>query len=255
MRFEQYVGIDYSGAQTPSSRLRALQVFAARPHASPRKVQPPGAAKGHWSRQEVAQYCRSVLQSDESVLVGIDHAFSLPLSYMRRYGLRQWDEFLVDFARHWPTAEAHTSIESVRAGNPRAGDARELRLCDRWTATAKSAFQFDVQGSVAKSTHAGLPWLLWLRQSLGPLGHVHFWPFDGFAVPAGRSVLAEVYPSLYRRRFATEGRNADEHDAWSIAAWLRESDRRGVLERYFVPPLTPTERRRAALEGWILGVC
>jgi hypothetical protein len=53
-----------------------------------------------------------------------------------------------------------------------------------------------VQGSVAKSTHAGIPWLRFVRQRLGPC--VHFWPFDGWNIPAGRSAIAEVYPSLWR---------------------------------------------------------
>jgi hypothetical protein len=29
MKFKKHVGIDYSGAQTPESRLKALQVYAA----------------------------------------------------------------------------------------------------------------------------------------------------------------------------------------------------------------------------------
>ena len=40
----------------------------------------------------------------------------------------------------------------------RVGDASWFRLTERWTAGAKSVFRFDVQGAVAKSTHAGLPW-------------------------------------------------------------------------------------------------
>jgi hypothetical protein len=43
------------------------------------------------------------------------------------------------------------------------GDNNWLRLTERWTATAKSVFLFDVQGAVAKSTFAGLPWLLYLQ--------------------------------------------------------------------------------------------
>jgi hypothetical protein len=43
--------------------------------------------------------------------------------------------------------------------------------------TAKSVFHFDVQGSVAKSTHAGIPWLRYIRQHAK--APVHFWPFDG----------------------------------------------------------------------------
>ncbi len=39
-----------------------------------------------------------------------------------------------------------------------------------------------------------------------------------------------------------------------IAAWLTESDQRGILDRYFAPPLIDSERRIADLEGWILGI-
>jgi hypothetical protein len=45
-------------------------------------------------------------------------------------------------------------------------------------------FHFDVQGSVAKSTHAGIPWLRFIRRRLG--ARVHFWHFDGWDIPAGR---------------------------------------------------------------------
>jgi hypothetical protein len=59
-------------------------------------------------------------------------------------------------------------------------------------------FHFDVQGSVAKSTHAGIPCLLYLRRQLGT--RLHFWPFDGWSIPAGKSVVVEVYPSLWKHR-------------------------------------------------------
>jgi len=84
---------------------------------------------------------------------------------------------------------------------------------------------------------------------------VHFWPFDGFEVPEGNSVIAEAYPAIYKRRFPKKDRSSDEHDAWSIAAWLQEADRRGTLDQCFAPPLTLSERKQAKLEGWILGVC
>jgi hypothetical protein len=111
---------------------------------------------------------------------------------------------LVDFRRHWPTDEPGTYIDFIRDGRAgdglnRMGDSSWLRLTERWTATAKSVFLFDVQGAVAKSTHACLPWLLYLRkQCKQPL---HFWPFDGWEVPHGKSVVAEVYPSLWTKRF------------------------------------------------------
>jgi hypothetical protein len=252
VKFDAYIGIDYSGAQSPESRLRALQVFAANGDSEPSRSKPFLPGTKNWCRREVTQYCQQELQSGKVVIIGIDHNFSLPLSYMERYGLDNWDVFLRDFRRHWPTHEDSTYVEYLREDNPRCGDPTELRLCEKWTATAKSAFLFDVQGSVAKSTHAGLPWLLWLRQATGT--NVHFWPFDGFEVPAGRSVIVEAYPAHYKRRYRNMGRSPDEHDAWSIAAWLQEADRRGVLDSYFSPPLTLPEQKQARLEGWILGV-
>lgn len=254
MKFSRYIGIDYSGAQTPESRLKGLQVYVAGRDGEPAKINTPAVWAKHWSRLEVAQFCLKALESSEPVIIGIDHAFSFPMSYMRRYGLTRWDDFLNDFMRHWPTADPHTYVDFVREHNPRSGDSSELRLCEQWTATAKSVFLFDVQGSVAKSTHAGLPWLLWLREMPADRAHVHFWPFDGFEVPAGKSVIAEVYPALYKRRFPKTDRSPDEHDAWSIASWLQEADRRGTLDQYFAPPLTLPERKQAELEGWILGV-
>jgi len=119
-------------------------------------------------------------------------------------------------------------------------------------AGAKSVFHIDVPGSVAKSTHAGLPWLRYIREQVG--NRVHFWPFDGWEIPAGRSVVAEVYPSLWSRGFAREGRTSDQHDAYSVAAWMRQADLDGSLTEFFEPSLTPAERTRAQVEGWILGI-
>ena len=86
------------------------------------------------------------------------------------------------------------------------GNARWRRLTEERAGGAKSVFHFDVQGSVAKSTHAGIPWLRFIRQRLGE--RVHFWPFDGWDIPAGRSAVAEVYPALWSRSFAREDRTA-----------------------------------------------
>jgi len=78
--------------------------------------------------------------------IGIDHAFSFPMSYMQRYGIETWDQFLDDFMRHRPTADPHTCVDLLRDNNQRTGKTGELRLCEQWTTGAKSVFQFDVQG-------------------------------------------------------------------------------------------------------------
>jgi hypothetical protein len=167
-----------------------------------------------------------------------------------------WSVFLDDFQRHWPTDE-DIYVDFVRDGAcgnalARSGNRRQRRLTEVRAGTAKSVFHFDVQGSVAKSTHAGLPWLRHLRLASGR--RVHFWPFDGWTIPAGRSVVAEVYPSLWSKSFGREGRDPDQHDAYSIAAWMRRADGDGSLQSFFHPHLDEDERKKAEIEGWILGV-
>lgn len=262
MDFDLYVGIDYSGAETAESRLKALQVYVAEPGGAPRPERPAPPAR-NWSRQTIAHWLLAHIQSDTHLLVGIDHGFSFPRGYFERYRLDSWPAFLSDFCRYWPTAEPHVYVDLVRAGivwngrarppGERTGSPNELRLCERWTSSAKSVFRFDVQGSVAKSTHAGIPWLRFLREQGGE--RTFFWPFDGWQPRPHTSVVAEVYPSIFRNRYPKAARGADEQDAYAVARWLEETSRNGTLERCFNPPLTLPERQTAALEGWILGIC
>jgi hypothetical protein len=100
--------------------------------------------------------------------------------------------------------------------------------------------------------YAGLPWLLFLRDLCG--NRVHFWPFDGWRPPPGRSVVAEVWPPLWSRSFPQSSRDPHQHDAYSIAAWLRSADVNASLDAFFHPDLDFQARSIAAVEGWILGV-
>ena len=258
-QFEHYIGIDYSGAKTPTSSLPGLRVYAGDWLLGPEEVAPPPGPRKYWTRRGIAEWLRDELSRHKSTIVGIDHCFSFPMRYFEAHRLPpDWPKFLDDFQRHWPTDEDNTYVDFVRdgvrgKGSKREGDPTWLRLTESWTPSAKSVFLFDVQGSVAKSTHAGLPWLRFLRKQCR--NDVHFWPFDGWEIPPGRSVVAEVYPSLWTRRFANDkGRNADQQAAYAAAAWLRRADMDGSLVRFFNPPLEPRERTIAKVEGWILGV-
>jgi len=108
-----------------------------------------------------------------------------------------------------------------------------------------------VQGQVAKSTHAGIPWLRFIRNQVG--SRVHFWPFDGWDIPEGRSAIAEVYPALWSRGFSRNDRTSDQHDAYSVAAWLSRADRDGTLRAALHPRLADPDDIVARVEGWILG--
>ena len=67
-------------------------------------------------------------------------------------------------------------------------------------------------------------------------------------------MIAEAYPALWSHGFARQDRTGDQHDAFSIAAWLSRADRDGSLAAVLKPGLSPLERTIAQVEGWILGV-
>jgi hypothetical protein len=225
---------DYSGAQTPTASLKGLRIYLATDDA-PAEVLPPPAARKYWTRRGLAEWLVERLAEDTPTLVGIDHGFSFPLRYFEVHALKpDWPSFLDDFQCHWPTDDDHTYVDFVREGvcgngTARMGNARWRRLTEERAGVAKSVFHFDVQGSVAKSTHAGIPWLRFIREP-------------------------EVYPALWSRRFTNEGRTGDQHDAFSIAAWLSSADRDDSLVAFLKPDLSLPERAVAQVEGWILGV-
>jgi mannose-6-phosphate isomerase-like protein (cupin superfamily) len=256
--FARYIGIDYSGAEGAESSLKGLRIYEATPTMEPREVpRPQPSPRRYWSRKEIAQWLIDELRDGPPTLVGIDHAFSFPIKYFERYRLpRDWPAFLEDFQSHWPTDRDFTYVDFIRHGRrgnglARAGVSRWRRVTEMRT-RAKSVFHFDVPGSVAKATHAGLPWLLHVRRELA--GRVHFWPFDGWDIPAGMSACVEVYPSLWSRDVPRQGRTPDQHDAYVVAQWMRDADQDGSLPGYLDPDLPVAERKVAGIEGWILGV-
>lgn len=252
-QFKAYIGIDYSGASKPVKRLPGLQLFKASQNLEPQLIRTSAGQGWNWSRKEIAYWCLETLKNETPIIIGIDHVFSFPSTYMHRYQISSWNHFLDDFHRHWPTDQDHVTVESCREGNKRSGSPHEFRLTEDWTSGAKSFFRFNLQGTVAYSSHAGTPWLRFLRRHTDLKAKIHFWPFDGLEIPSGKSVIAEVYSALFKRRFRS-GFEKDAHDAYSIAKWLQAMDIRGVLDVYFKPPLTTGEKKKANLEGWILGV-
>ena len=261
-KFSRYIGIDYSGAKTPTANLPGLQVYMVEGEGEPKQQLPStksSPSRKNWNRRDIAKWLVERLSENRPTLVGIDHAFSFPIRYFEEHGLaHDWPAFLEDFQRHWPTDE-NIRVDCVREGKignsaARKGNTQWRRLTEEQARTAKSVFHFDVQGQVAKSTHAGIPWLDRIRQELKQRRAVHFWPFDGWTIRTGNSAIVEVYPTLFSHCFAPEDRNLDQHDAYSVAAWMSESDRNGRLDGFLKPKLKQAESKQARIEGWILGV-
>ena len=250
--FQRYIGVDYSGAETATASLKGLRVYMADRDSTAMEVQPPASPRKYWTRQGIAEWLVERLPEDIPTIAGIDHGFSFPKQYFERHKLPlDWPAFLDDFQKYWPTDHPHTYVDFVRDENPRWGNSRWRRLTEI-RCKAKSVFHFDVTGSVAKSTHSGIPWLRYIRNHAGE--RIHFWPFDGWQIPEGKPVVAEIYPALWNKGFPSEGRDSHQHDAFCVAETLRRADRDGTIQEFFLPNLSQEERRIASIEGWILGL-
>ncbi len=77
-KFKRYIGIDYSGAQTPTASLKGLRVYLAEGDAAPGAVLPPPSPRKYWTRRGIAEWLVERLAEDVATLVGIDRGFSLP---------------------------------------------------------------------------------------------------------------------------------------------------------------------------------
>ena len=86
---------------------------------------------------------------------------------------------LRSFSEKWMTNAEYSTVDEARARVGSPGGSTEYRLTEKWTSSAKSVFHFDVQGSVAKSTHAGLPWINEMYGNKEITERTHFWPLMG----------------------------------------------------------------------------
>jgi hypothetical protein len=132
--FKHYIGVDYSGAQTPTSSLKGLRVYEADPETTSQEIAPPPGQRKYWTRRGIAEWLVARLFAAPPILVGIDHAFSFPLRYFEQHCLPlDWPSFLDDFQRHWPTDEDRTYVDLVREGicgnaSARTGDGEPCDL-------------------------------------------------------------------------------------------------------------------------------
>lgn len=269
--FDKYIGIDYSGADQPQAKIKGLAVVQATTISPATLVYPPNSIycasekDRLWSRKEIYLWLRNeLLNSQERMIIGIDHGLSYPLAVLQQLEFNQWDDFLKWSHQTWKTTKL-TMKQSKEQADYTNSTAK--RLVEReFVPSTKSVVDLDrvsgMQGAVSYSTHTGLPWIYRLRYWQKRHGmNIHFWPFDGKIIPEHHHVIVEAYPSLYKKRMTTENHqslvaNYSEHerDAYYIAEWMRERDQVNTLEPYLhLPTLSSAEYQLSLLEGWVLG--
>ena len=229
--FMRAIGVDYSGAQTPKSSLSGLEVFCAEGAGEPCEILPPPSPREYFTRIEVAQWLLARLRehSDpgrrrsqlfipgrvfQEIPIGAEIG---PVSSTTFAGTGQP-------MKKTPTWISFATVTAASAPLD-AGNSRWRKLAER-RCGAKSSFHFDIPGSAAKSTHAGLPWLRYLRQRL--VGRVPFLAvrrLDAAARPLGHR---RGLPSPMRFR-PRQNFTPDQRDAYNVALWLSREDREGRL--------------------------
>ena len=80
--FCRYIGIDYSGAETPEASLKGVRVYCAVGESAANEVPPPPSPRKYWTRRGIAHWLAERLAEDVPTIVGIDHGFSFPLRYL-----------------------------------------------------------------------------------------------------------------------------------------------------------------------------
>jgi hypothetical protein len=76
--FTRTIGIDYSGAETPTASLKGLRVYMAHAGRLPVEVSPPSSSRKYWTRKGIAEWLVERLAEDVPTLVGIDHGLRCP---------------------------------------------------------------------------------------------------------------------------------------------------------------------------------
>lgn len=286
--FEEFIGIDWSGAKGPA--LPGIQIALAKPgKAAPELISP---VRGKWwTRPMVLEWLTERMRA-RRVLVGFDFAFAYAhadldcyfpetgpsvgdarslWSLVERvcrdapelYGAPFYNREDLPFHRHFLTPRARGDLFTSRR-----------RLTE--AACAAITWPHPVMkcvgaANVGTGSLAGMRLLEHLKSEMD--NHVAVWPFDAVE---GRSVLVEIFPRLYFKRAEVDPRDwrdraalnrvlahfgsgalpaswrparEDEPDALISSAALRALSPQSEI---WSTPMSITAARQ--VEGWIFGV-
>ena len=62
--FARYIGIDYSGAEVPTSSLKGLRVYVADQARAPFELMPSPSPRKYWTRRGIAEWLMERLSED-----------------------------------------------------------------------------------------------------------------------------------------------------------------------------------------------
>ena len=135
--FARTIGIDYSGAQTPTASLKCLRFYLAEVDGPPAEVHPPPSPRKSWTRKGVAHWLVERLAEDTPTLVGYRPRIFLPAALYRgpRAGARVASPLSTTSSAIGRPTRITLYVDFVREGSAgkgaaRAGNARWRRLTE-----------------------------------------------------------------------------------------------------------------------------
>jgi hypothetical protein len=278
MRFDIVAMADYSGAHSESAQKKHiyLTTFIRSEH----KVSITSMITRNQLRQKMEHVLVDATTKNQVVLIGLDHNFGFPVGFAKQvvtgHVMGWFEQFncltekrrLVNLGpRNWADLiNQKLSIPALREKGPFWGpnfnpSRKPVRMFSKLQMSArrlveerchgmKSIFQLGGAGSVGLQSLHGMVQLFKIiefcrRQNIP----VHIWPFDGWNVPQNKHLIIEIYPAIYNA-----GKKGDMEDSWASMYWFREKLKTDTLSGFFHPRLSPDEKKRALVEGWVPGI-
>lgn len=281
--FDIYAFADYSGAASIYLQRRSIALSIIKNSDNARF-----SSKGFTReslRTEIEALLSHATTAKKRVLFGFDHSYSFPAGFyetVTSVKWRSWDQLLKllccgtdelppvnDSPREWAGICNRLISEKtcLTCGGPFWGPnfrfqikdpkfpyhstlLNEKRLTEERCRSTKPIFKLGGIGSVGLQSLFGIQHIAKLRHFCRKNRIELFcWPFDGWDIPTEGHLMVEIYPALFN-----SGIKGDIEDATACSIWLRDQDCEDTLPDYFRPELTPREKERASLEGWIVGV-
>jgi hypothetical protein len=226
--FEQFIGIDWSGAEKPvkTNSIALATCLVSNNYA-------PVAIQSKLSREDVFHYICDLMQSGQKVFVGIDCNFGYAKSVAEETFGND-----IKYSALWQQVEnLNTDNKNLFAGNvwknPRYQDRfwtkgkqpdwfnldtlrriTEKAAIEQLLGTPESPFKLIGAKQVGKGGLAGMRLVYQLKAKFGD--QIAVWPFEQALLNSARLVITEIYPRLFIK-YADKGNlKVRDHDSLNV---------------------------------------
>jgi len=287
--FDQFIGIDWSGAKTPILN-KSISVSV-----SDQGQEAPCLIAGPWSRQKVANWIVDLAKQDKRILIGVDCNFGFASEIIQKQigdkatvsdlwskvdevSKQDSNFFAGSFWSHNTYKDDFWTEGKMREGFDMPKRQTEILCAELGFGRPESPFKLIGAKQVGKGGLAGMRMAHYLKSTLQD--KIALWPFERDLNNKATIVMTEIYPRQFLMRTGhglTKVRDIDnlnkalsylgskpyvsdgvlsDHDTDSLvsAVGLRYlcGDKENIPKSISHPPIMSYNAQH--LEGWIFGI-